>query len=492
MTWQTASSGISGYKFSYDGLNRMKDAIYGEGNNLSMNLNRFNEQITGYDKNGNILGLKRFGQTSQNDYGLIDDLSLSYNGNRLLSVKDNAANSAYAGSFEFSNGADKSVEYSYDISGNLKRDLNKKITDIQYNYLNLPSLIKFENGSNISYLYSPEGAKLRTTHVTDKDTLITDYCGNVIYENGIPVKLLTEVGYVTLADAVHHYFLQDHQGNNRVVIDENNNVDEVNHYYPFGRVFASTSSVQPFKYNSKELDRKNGLDWYDYGARMYDAALGRWHVADPSSEKNYSNTPYGYCFNNPVTHIDPDGKQGVAIPTPYGPLPFHYPLTRTQSYNLPSDQQIMRHTSDKFAELGQMITDAPKMSYTFGSLLYYQVKSAVSPEYNHQRKRDRKAKENLDKNQANVANSIDTNVSGMMPNGDPAPKRDPNDKSKIGKAGKKVLIGSGIARTALELTTPDPTQDAYDAHTNQVVGKEEYSTNYIRDIFEWIIEQLKD
>ena len=132
--------------------------------------------------------------------------------------------------------------------------------------------------------------------MTDKDTLITDYCGNVIYENGIPVKLLTEVGYVTLADAVHHYFLQDHQGNNRVVIDENNNVDEVNHYYPFGRVFASTSSVQPFKYNSKELDRKNGLDWYDYGARMYDAALGRWHVADPSSEKNYSNTPYGYCF----------------------------------------------------------------------------------------------------------------------------------------------------------------------------------------------------
>ena len=285
----------------------MKDAIYGEGNNLSMNLNRFNEQITGYDKNRNILGLKRFGQTSQNDYGLIDDLSLSYNGNRLLSVKENAANSAYAGSFEFSNGADKSVEYSYDISGNLKRDLNKKITDIQYNYLNLPSLIKFENGSNISYLYSPEGAKLRTTHVTDKDTLITDYCGNVIYENGIPVKLLTEVGYVTLADAVHHYFLQDHQGNNRVVIDENNNVDEVNHYYPFGGVFASTSSVQPFKYNSKELDRKNGLDWYDYGARMYDAAKGSWDRMDKLAEKYKATTPYAYSINNPSKFADIDG-----------------------------------------------------------------------------------------------------------------------------------------------------------------------------------------
>lgn len=318
ITWQAASSGISGYKFSYDDLNRMKDAIYGEGNNLNENSNHFNEQITGYDKNGNILGLKRFGQTSQNDYGLIDDLLLSYTGNRLLAVKDNAVNSAYAGNFEFSNGADKSVEYNYDVSGNLKNDLNKKITDIQYNYLNLPSLIKFENGSNISYLYSPEGAKLRTIHVTDKDTLMTDYCGNVIYENEIPVKLLTEVGYITLTDAVHHYFLQDYQENNRVVIDNNNNVEEVNHYYPFGGVFASTSSVQPFKYNGKELDRKNGLDWYDYGARMYDAALGRFTTSDPSAENYYGSSPYIYCGNNPVTRIDPNGKDWIE--DPYGGL----------------------------------------------------------------------------------------------------------------------------------------------------------------------------
>ena len=63
------------------------------------------------------------------------------------------------------------------------------------------------------------------------------------------------------------------------------------------------------------------------------------------------------------------------------------------------------------------------MSYTFGTLLYYQAKNAISPEYEHQRKRDRRNKEGLDRNQANVAESIDTNVSGMMPNGDPAPKR---------------------------------------------------------------------
>ena len=92
------------------------------------------------------------------------------------------------------------------------------------------------------------------------------------------------------------------------------------------------------------------------------------------------------------------------------------------------------------------------MSYAFGTLLFYQAKNAISPEYEHQRKRDRRNKEGLDRNQANVAESIDTNVSGMMPNGDPAPKRDPKDKKRIIKVGKKVIIGLAIDRTYMELT----------------------------------------
>ena len=67
------------------------------------------------------------------------------------------------------------------------------------------------------------------------------------------------------------------------------------------------------KYNGKELDRKNGLDWYDYGARMYDAALGRWHAVDPMSEKYYSISSYVYGLNTPHNCIDPDGQKIIFV-----------------------------------------------------------------------------------------------------------------------------------------------------------------------------------
>ena len=308
MTWKSGAGATPrGYKFSYDRLGRLTDAEYGEGPSLSVNTNRFNEQVTGYDKMGNILGLKRYGQTSATGYDVIDDLSLSYVGNRLKKVADRSGTSAFNNGFEFKDGVDLSTEYEYDENGNLTKDLNKKKTAIQYNCLNLPSRVMFANGNSISYLYDAAGRKLRTVHFLEGDSVTTDYCGNVVYENGVPQILLTEVGYVSLTDGQYHYYLKDHQGNNRVVVAEEGTIEEVNHYYPFGGVFSSTGDAQPYKYNGKELDRKGGLDWYDYGARMYDAVLGRWHAVDPMSEKYYGVSPYLYCANNPILLVDPNG-----------------------------------------------------------------------------------------------------------------------------------------------------------------------------------------
>lgn len=306
MTWEV--DGMKrGYKFMYDGRSRLLRAVYGEGEGLNVNQDRFNEEITGYDKNGNILGIKRCGKRSEDEYGLIDNLVMSYNGNQLKAVSDSVTGSAHADSFEFKDGADLPVEYYYDSNGNLIQDLNKKISEIQYNCLNLPSRIEFEDGGVISYLYDAKGTKFRTTHVIAGKTTTTDYFDDAIYENGVLTTLLTELGYISLVDGKYHYYLKDHQGNNRVVVGQNGSVEEVNHYYPFGGTFASTSSVQPYKYNGKELDRQGGLDWYDYGARHYDVALGRWHVVDPMAEKYYLWSPYAYCLGNPVRFIDPTG-----------------------------------------------------------------------------------------------------------------------------------------------------------------------------------------
>ena len=116
----------------------------------------------------------------------------------------------------------------------------------------------------------------------------------------------------------YHYYLKDHQVNNRVVISQSGTVEETNHYYPFGGAFASTSNVQPYKYNGKELDSKKGLNWYDYGARHYDAALGRFTTNDRFAEKYYSMSPYQYGANNPVNNIDVNGDTIVVNPNPKG------------------------------------------------------------------------------------------------------------------------------------------------------------------------------
>ena len=230
--------------------------------------------------------------------------------------RENATAFVYNNSFEFKDSMKQANEYTYDANGNLTKDLNKGISGITYNFLNLPNVVTFSDGSTITYTYGADGTKLRTVHKIGSTTTTTDYCGNVIYENGVQKLLLTEEGYITLSDSKYHYYLKDHQGNNRVVISQSGTVEETSHYYPFGGVFASAGNVQPYKYNGKELDSKKGLNWYDYGARHYDAVLGRFMTVDPLAEKYYSESLYTYCYSNPINCIDPNGKDGIYIAFP--------------------------------------------------------------------------------------------------------------------------------------------------------------------------------
>ena len=362
MTWKSGNeSTVRGYKFTYDGLDRMLNATYGETASISTNANRFSENVTGYDKNGNIKSLQRYGQTGASAYGLLDNLTYTLTGNQLSCVEDAVSTAAYGTNTAFVNGASAAGEYAYDVNGNLTKDLNKGITDIQYNVLNLPSTVSFSDGSTITYTYGADGTKLRTVHKIGSTTTTTDYCGNVIYENGTQKLLLTEEGYINLAGTQqYHYYLKDHQGNNRVVINQSGTVEETNHYYPFGGVFGTTGNTQPYKYNGKEFDNKKGLNWYDYGARHYDTALGRFTTNDRFAEKYYSMSPYQYGANNPVNNIDVNGDTIVVNPNPNGLIDnvrIFFGFDTKYQKDVKADLQQLKK-DDK--EIGEMIIELEK------------------------------------------------------------------------------------------------------------------------------------
>lgn len=302
-----------GYTFDYDNRNQLIKANYFENGN-------FNDHYTtsyNYDDMGNITALKRRGLQDGNSYGVIDDLSLVYDGNMLRSVEDKVTSPTYNNAMDF-HGDSYSIGYTYDANGNMDRDNYKGFSVISYNYQNLPYM--FENGSSrLEYLYDASGVKLKSINSNRySQQQYVEYLDNDVYENGTLKKILFTGGYITLDSSnkpIYHIYLRDHLGNNRVVVNENQKVEQVNHYYPFGGIMAETtgSNEQQYKYNGKELERMMGINLYDYGARFYDPAICRFTTVDPLAYKNSSSTPYGYCMNSPIRFIDPMGTDTLDI-----------------------------------------------------------------------------------------------------------------------------------------------------------------------------------
>ena len=108
-----------------------------------------------------------------------------------------------------------------------------------------------------------------------------------------------------------NYYVNDHLGNTRVVLDEAGDVKEFYDYYPFGLSLRENivgDEKARFKFTGKELDEEQGLDWYYFGARYYDASIGRWLSLDPLAGKYQSLSPYNYVANNPLLFVDYDGN----------------------------------------------------------------------------------------------------------------------------------------------------------------------------------------
>ena len=109
-----------------------------------------------------------------------------------------------------------------------------------------------------------------------------------------------------------HYYIQDYQGNNRMVVNLDGTIEQVTHYYPYGGVIGDISTnenLQKYKFEGKELDRTFGLDNYDIHARQYFAMAPMWDRIDKKAEDYYHLSPYSYCAGNPVNLGDYDGRK---------------------------------------------------------------------------------------------------------------------------------------------------------------------------------------
>lgn len=283
---------VQTYTYSYDKLNRLSRGSYINAGAAAVNKSGFYDEELRYDNMGNIDSLRRTNgsKTWSNNF------KYTYSGHKLSKVTDAVTSS-------------RTNSFAYDVNGNATTNTRLGITKIAYNYLNLP--VKFTKGpENLVYKYNALGQKLTKELGATK----TDYVNGIQYKNGTIDFIQTEEGRILPSNGsyIYEYFLEDHLGNTRAVVDHSGTIKQIQDYYPFGLEMNQGNSLNTasnlYKYNGKEKQVEMGLDQFDYGARFYDAEIGRWNVVDPKAEKYFSHSPYNYALNNSIKYIDPDGK----------------------------------------------------------------------------------------------------------------------------------------------------------------------------------------
>jgi len=346
------------YGYVYDGLDRLKAGFYQNPTNRSLGDNH--EIIEEYDLNGNIKKLKRFAiQPRSRRKLMIDDLVYSYTGNRVTKIDDNPTGVSNPSGYEGGGGT-----IQYDINGNMTVMPDKGITNISYNFLNLPTSVS-QRGNETKYTYRADGTKLKRTFTLNNNegsnTTTTEYFGGFNYtpssavvmakaleqtdESTVAVRTAgqeeifqdssvdinaavpqpqltmllsffpTSEGFYDYRNKQYIYQYKDQVGNIRLSYAKNATSNEVevvdrNDYYPFGlnfhegAEFSVTGSPLNYKFGGKELQESG---FYDFGARNYMPDVGRWFGADPLAELAPDLSPYRYAFNNPISFTDPTG-----------------------------------------------------------------------------------------------------------------------------------------------------------------------------------------
>lgn len=270
IVWKsTGDDEIRKFDYSYDALNRLISADFNQytsGFNKNAGID-FSVSNLSYDANGNILSMKQKGLkllVSQT----IDSLAYSFQAysNRLIKVTD-GINSASSKLDDFKDGNNGTADdYTYDVNGNLTTDLNKGITNIAYNHLNLPESIHFLGKGIINYTYDATGNKLKkvTTDslVTPVKLTTTLYINGSIYRNDTLELIGHEEGRIRFNPSVltlnYDYFLKDYLGSTRMVLSEEYKTDA----YPAATMETAESSLEESLYSNISQTRTDKPSGY--------------------------------------------------------------------------------------------------------------------------------------------------------------------------------------------------------------------------------------
>jgi RHS repeat-associated protein len=313
------------YKFTYDKSNRLLSAT-----NTAGSPNEYEVENT-YDKDGNILTLKRY----VNAGAIQDDFAYQY----------------YSGTNKLRKVTGSTDQYQYDLNGNVTTDSLNKNTSAVYDHRNLLIEIYHKRGTPPArieyfatrYYYDESGNRVRKlTYKNNNESAgpVLDWnntsdpgnnwtlFNNEHYVRGVDGKELAtytnnslDEWYVWGTDMVgkmkgstKYYFFKDHLGSIRAVVDNNFNLISATDYDAWGdkmqgRIYNGDSTK--FGFTGKEQDDENLYDYF--GARYYDSRIGRWGQVEPLLDKYLQVSPYSYSFDNPLRFLDPNGKDAIPI-----------------------------------------------------------------------------------------------------------------------------------------------------------------------------------
>ena len=280
------------FVYGYDKLGRVASTMHRITGNRMSSEGWFTE-LDKYDRNGNILS-----QEIALD-GDVDSRSYSLCGNRVASLTVNGVEMGMA---------------EYDSRGNITKIPGKDL-QIVYNLCNLPRSIKAGDGTTVNYSYLSDGTKFLAVSDNGEKFL---YAGSLRLKLGdawaIPESFAIAGGRVTNKNGcwLTEYYITDHLGSVRAVVDGEGNTLATFDYTPYGELLVaadSTAAGNDYLFAGKEQQGKLGAsELYDSQARFM-GTDGRFLSIDPLAENYYHVSPYAYCASDPVNLVDPDGRK---------------------------------------------------------------------------------------------------------------------------------------------------------------------------------------